>query len=171
MKLASLLFIISFFLSAPSQGSVIIPVKGSNQSFRLIAKKGTKVKKYAIGSSLHIKMRNSKSYSGSIFSLTSDSVYLQLHKKKVMAIAVGDIHSVQKVNNVIKTWLPYTIIMIVLTGIGLLLLPTNFLSVAFLALPVVSLFTYYPILLAIIIAGIVGKKSIAKGWEFYTEKK
>ena len=140
----------------------------------LTAAKGKHTKHYKPGNYLRITYKsiegNYDKVNGKLIRVTNDSIEMVSKKNKPsIYIAISDITSVSKLHKEGRRgWIPMMIIFIFLTILGVINI-NSLLGLVFLAIPAVALYTYVPFLFIIFLSDILSKKSIAKGWQFYSK--
>ncbi len=149
------------------------PLVVNTDSSILFAQKGNKVKQYKVKDFLVVQYNNSSKFSGRLYKITTDSIYLEKRKKSAtMVIAIKDIKAIRKVEKFQKT-LPIAILsIVVLLSLGLAFSNSNpKLGDGFSILAVVAFFTYVPVWLLVTLFSYIQKTSVDKGWKFYGQIK
>lgn len=140
----------------------------------LTAAKGKHTKHYKPGNFLRItyKLFEGKydKINGRLINVTSDSIEITSKKSKPsFHIAISDIISVSKLHKAGRRgWVTIMSVLVLLTVLGIIFIDT-LLAIIFLAVPVVALYTYVPFLFFNFMLDILSKKSISKGWHFYSK--
>ena len=167
------LIIISLFFTIDSFSAN--STNPTNKDTVLIAKKADKYFIYKIGCHLSVHFNNpTKRTSGQLYHVSNDSISL-INKGKfntIKKVAINDIISITILHKETrKNWLIYITILSILMTIGLIYSTQGKLvALPFLILPVLSIFTYIPLLLFSFLTDIFSKKSIKKGWTFSSKK-
>lgn len=151
--------------------SANIAVPWSDSSFfkGLIAERNEKVKKYRINKFIRITVAGAKGYSGKLYRVSKDSIYLKLkYGKGIRSFSIPDLSSVRKGSHWENVWLGHTIL-VVLFLISAIYFKARkgslyvFLSLIF---PILSLYMFYAPLAVLLAISFAAKTSVKKGWVF-----
>lgn len=146
-------------------------IKIRNQDTVLIATNVNKSFTYRLGCYLSIQFgKTNEKISGQLYHVSNDSICLFSKGKSgtIKKIAINDINSVTVLHKATrKNWLIIVPILSVLMAIGLIYSTQgNLLALPLLILPVLSIYTYIPVLLFSFITDIFSKKSTKQSWSF-----
>jgi hypothetical protein len=164
-----LIIILLLFCAKDSFSAYSIKIRNKDTS--LIATRIDKHFTYRLGCYLSIQFgKSNEKISGQLYHVSNDSISL-ISKSKlgpIKKIAINDINSVTVLHKETrKNWLIIVSIFLTLTVIGLIYSTQgNLLALPFLILPVMSIYTYIPLLLFSFISDIFSKKSTKRSWSF-----